>query len=123
MLFFLISFKSNPLFTKSHDLGLSLGTVSIPFVDQTKILGVVLDDKLRLNHHIISLCKRVNSKVHMLSRNLYLFSIDFRSILFKLFIQPLFDYCSSLFMHLDNKIDQNRLTSDFFKINKKTLKY
>ena len=121
ILFNFVKIKSNPLFINSHDLNLSLGTVSIPFVDQTKILGVVLDDKLRFNHHIISLCKRVNSKVHMLSRNLYLFSIDFRSILFKLFIQPLFDYCSSLFMHLDNKIDQNRLTSVFSKSIKKLL--
>ena len=88
---------------------------------KTRILGVVLDDKLRFNHHISSLCKRINSKVHILSRNLYLFSIDFRSILFKIFIQPLFDYCSSLFIHLDNKIDQHRLTSVFVKSIKKIL--
>ncbi len=57
----------------------------------------------------------------MLSRNLYLFSMDFRSILFKIIIQPLFDYCSSLFTHLDNKTDQNRLLYVFSKSIKKIL--
>ena len=55
----------------------------------------------------------------MLSRNLYLFSMDFRSILFKLFILPFFDYCSSIFIHLENNIDKNRLYSVFSKsVNK-----
>ena len=55
----------------------------------------------------------------MLSRNLYLFSMDFLSILFKLFILPFIDYCSSLFIHLENNIDKNRLYSVFSKsVNK-----
>ena len=57
----------------------------------------------------------------MLSRNLYLFSMDFCSILFKLFILPFFDYCSSLFIHLENNIDKNRLYSVFSKSVKKIL--
>jgi hypothetical protein len=115
------SVKSNPLYLDSKDLSLSLGFISVPFVDKTKILGVLLDDGLRFNYHISSLCKRINSKVHMLSRNLYLLSMDFRSILFRIFIQPLFDFCSSLFTHLDNKTDYNRLLYVFSKSIKKIL--
>ena len=47
--------------------------------------------------------------------------MDFRSTIFKLFIQSLFDYCSSLFIHFDNKIDQNRLYSVFSKSIRKIL--
>jgi hypothetical protein len=57
----------------------------------------------------------------MLSRNLYLFSLDFRSILFKISIQALFDYCSSLFTHLDNKTDHNRFLYVFSKVIKKII--
>ncbi len=77
ILFNFTNIKSNPLYIDSKDLNLSLGKISIPFVDKTKILGVLLDDKLRFNHHILSLCKRINTTVHMLSRNLYLISMDF----------------------------------------------
>ena len=105
ILFNFTQIKSNPSFINSQDLILSLGSVLVPFVDKTKILGVILDDKLRFDHHISALCKRVNSEVHLLSRILFLFSLEFRSSLFKIFIQPLFDYCSSLFVRLDNKTD------------------
>jgi hypothetical protein len=121
ILFNFCSVKSNPLYLDSKDLSLSLGSISVPFVDKTKILGVRLrfDDRLRFNDHISSLLKRINSKVYMLSRNLYLFSMDFHSILFKIFIQPLFDYCSSFFTHTDNKTDHNRLLYVFSKSIKK----
>ena len=63
----------------------------------------------------------VRSDHSSINRNLYPFSIYLRSILFKIFIQPPFDYCSSLFVHLDNKIDQHSLTSVFSKLIKKIL--
>jgi hypothetical protein len=47
--------------------------------------------------------------------SLYLFDFNFRSILFKLFIQSHFDYCSSLFFKLNNKVDSDRLDRCFAK--------
>ena len=41
-----ITVKSNPLFLNSNILNLSLGDSSIPFVDKTKILGVIIDARL-----------------------------------------------------------------------------
>jgi hypothetical protein len=79
-------------------------------------LGVLLDDRLRFNYHISSLCKRIKSKVHMLSRNLYLFYMDIRSILYNIFFHP-------LFTHLDNETDHNRLLHVFPKSIKKILNY
>ena len=121
ILFNFNNIKYIPLYIDIKDLNLSLGEISIPFVNKTKILGVYLMINWDSNHHILSLCKRINTKVHMLSRNLYLFSMDFCSILFKLFILPFFDYCSSLFIHLENNIDKNRLYSVFSKSVKKIL--
>ena len=108
-------------FINFKDINLSFDGLMIPFVEQTKILGVIIDDRLKFNLHIIAIFKKINSKVHLLSRNLYLFTSNFRTSLFKIFIQSHFDYCSSLFIHLPSKADQARLESVFSKSIKKII--
>ena len=44
----------------------------------------------------------------------FLFDSDFKVILFKLFILPSYDYCSTLFFHFSNQTDSNRLVD--FKV-------
>ena len=84
-------------------------------------MEVIVDDWLRFIIIFSSMCKRINSKVHLLSRNPYLFSMDFRSTLFKIFFQSSFDYCSSLFIYLDNQMYKNRLESVFNRSIRKLL--
>ena len=53
----------------------------------------------------------------------YLFTESFRPILFKLFIQPHFDYCSTLLLHSLNKnFRGERLNKCFIKSAKRLLK-
>jgi hypothetical protein len=45
----------------------------------------------------------------------FLFDAEFKEILFKLFILPSYDYCSTLFFHFTNQSDSNRLVKSFSK--------
>ena len=45
----------------------------------------------------------------------YLFDLKFKTILFKLFIQSQFDYCSTLLFNLNNQSDQEKLETLFSK--------
>ena len=45
----------------------------------------------------------------------FLFDAEFKETLFKLFILPSYDYCSTLFYHLNNQTDSNRLVKSFSK--------
>ena len=60
---------------------------SIPYVDQTKLLGVIIDNKLIFDIHTIDLFKKVNFKIRTLSICGFLFDLEFKEILFKLLIQ------------------------------------
>ena len=46
--------------------------------------------------HVSEICKKATIKTQILSRSFSLFDMKFRGILFKLFIVPNFDYCSTL---------------------------
>jgi hypothetical protein len=107
---------------KKEECILSLDGHNILFVSQTKLLGVIIDDKLKFDHHTISICKQINSKTYLLSKSSYLFPIEFKITLFKLFILSRFQYCSTLFIHLTNKTDINRIEKCFSKSLKKFLK-
>ena len=67
-------------------------------VSDVKLLGVHFDSKLDFNIHCNNICKKVNTKLFRLKKHSFLFTNDFKIILFKLFILPIFDYCSSLFI-------------------------
>jgi hypothetical protein len=73
---------------------LSINNHLIDLVDNVKLLGVEIDSQLK---QIKAICSKVNRKAFILSRRFYLFNRDFKTILFKLFILPHFDYCSTLF--------------------------
>ena len=62
-----------------------------------KLFGVEIDSQLKLDKQIRDICSKLNRKAFILSWPFYLFNPDFKSILFKLFIFPNFDYCSTLF--------------------------
>ena len=65
--------------------------IVIPLVSKTTLLGVIIDEYLTLDQHSISICQKVNYKVSVLKKSLYLFDLKFKVILFKLFIQSKFD--------------------------------
>ncbi len=93
----------------------------INFVESTKLLGVVIDQRLKFNEHIKNVCKKVNSTILLVNSN-HLFPTKFRTTLFKLFIIPNYDYCGSLFMKLHNKKDIEKIDKNFKKSIRRLLK-
>ena len=71
----------------------------IEFVEHTKMLGVVIDHSLDFKQHIKQVCNKVNAKTKQLQSSAHLFTMHFRTILFKSFIQSKFDYCSTVFIN------------------------
>ncbi len=83
--------------------------ILIPIVSSTKLLGVIIDNKLKFDLNSKDVTRRVAYKVRVLLKSAFLFDIEFKTILFKLFILSTFDYCSSLFVHFSSQVDQLRL--------------
>ena len=86
-------------------------------LDSVKLLGVEIDSQLKFEKHINIVCSKVNKKAYLISRRFFLFDLKFRTTLFKLFIIPHFEYCSSLFYNTYSSI-----TATLFKCFKKNLK-
>jgi hypothetical protein len=93
----------------------------IPFVNKFTLLGVILDEYLVFDLHTISVCKKVNWKISVLKKSSYLFNLNFRITLFKLFIISKFDYCSTLFFHFQDALNEQRLDKNFSKALKSYL--
>ena len=94
---------------------------TINFSKEVKILGFIVDNHLKFDSQSRSVCKRVNSKTFLLSKSLYLFTNKFKPTLFKLFIQPHFDYCSTITLYYSNMTHQDRLDKCFARSIKKLL--
>jgi hypothetical protein len=84
-------------------------------VEKNKLLGVIIDNKLKFDLHTIDLCKKVSYKIRTLNRCAFLFEAEFKIILFKLFILPSYDYCSTLFFHFTSQTHSQRLVKSFSK--------
>lgn len=72
---------------------------SVEFVKEFKLLGVILDEFLSFDKHYLHIKKNVNYRLNSLAK-LFLLPYSTRVQFFKTFIQPHFDYCSSLFMYM-----------------------
>jgi hypothetical protein len=107
--------------TRPTNIYINIDNHEIEFVDEFKLLGVTIDNKLTFESHIDNIISKVNSKSFTLLSNLKYFPFKFRSSLFKLFIVPNFDYCSSAFIHLGNKTRRNRVQNCFNKAIKRLL--
>jgi hypothetical protein len=95
---------------------------NISMSSEVKLLGVIIDNKLSFASQITNICKKVNSKTFLLNKSLYLFTENFKPILFKLFIQSHFDYCSTVIMYQSNQSYKNRLITCFNRSIKRLLK-
>jgi hypothetical protein len=56
-------------------LNIIFDNVSIPYVDQTKLLGVLIDKKLIFDIHTIDLCKKVSFKIRILIMCVHFYSM------------------------------------------------
>ena len=80
--------------------------------DSFKLLGVLIDNDLTFNQHIVNICKNVNIKLFSIKKLFYL-PFVVRLQFFKTFILPLFDYCLSLIIYF-SKTQIQRLSNCYY---------
>ena len=83
-----------------------------------KLLGTVIDKKLKLELHIGNTCQKANRKLNVLARLTNYMELPERRILMNAFFKAQFNYCPIVWMFhsrsLNNKI--NRLHERCFRI-------
>jgi len=75
-----------------------LNDVSVSVVNEFKLLGITLDNKLNFNKHIATICRQINSKLFSIKR-LFELCTSVKMQFFKTFVLPYFDYCISLLVY------------------------
>jgi len=71
----------------------------IELVNDFKLLGCIIDNKLNFDKYVKSISKSVYSKIFSI-KNLFFLSLNIKLQFFKSFVLPHFDYCASLFIYL-----------------------
>ena len=74
-----------------------INKTGVEVVDQFKLLGCTIDDKLLFNKHVDILIKTINKKLFAI-KNIFFLNNKIKLHFFKTFILPHFDYCASLFI-------------------------
>src|ERR1700761_7297918 len=83
-----INISSRP----TDEIHLMIGSEPIANVKYTKILGVIVDQRLSFDKHIESICEKVNKRLHFLRRLRHYLPENTMSFLYKAIIQPNIDY-------------------------------
>ena len=67
-----------------------------PVSSEIQLVGVTLDNKLKLDSHIASICRRPGGQVNALNRLKNVLPCKTKEALYHAFILPHFDYCSQI---------------------------
>ncbi len=82
-------------FTSKEDIPdhILINNTRIECESQEKLLGVIIDDKLKFNKHIDILCKNANKQINVLYRFRNGFNFEEREVIHNTFILANFNYC------------------------------
>ena len=90
----IVSVDGSPLTASSHE----------------KLLGIIIDSKLKSENHITELCLKVSKKINAVCRISSFMSLEKRRALMKAFIESQFNHCPLIWMldfrTLNNKINR-----------------
>ena len=76
---------------------------------QEKLLGVIVDKKLKFDKHIENLCKKASAKVTALSRLIKIVPMEKKKILLNAFEESQFTYCPLVWMFCWTRKHNNRI--------------
>ena len=79
--------------TSCNKINVHIAHTCLSSCSTTKLLGIYLDNTLSFKAHIEYLIKKICPKIGILHRLCHLLSIDILNIVYKTTIQPLIDYC------------------------------
>ena len=101
--------KSKIILSGKEEKELNIQSSIILNIKYHKILGIIIDNELKFDIHINSLCKKANQKLHALARISNFMSLEKRKVIMKAFILSQFNYCPLIWMfhnrELNNKIN------------------
>ena len=102
-----INSNSCHLILSSHDkfMKIELDGEVINNTQVQKLLGVHVDNKLKFDTHIKTLCKKVGKKLHALARIIKYMSTNQAQLLMRSFIMSQFSYCPLIWMCHSRKIN------------------
>ena len=94
-----------PQRAKSGESEIRIGDHSVKNTDKEKLLGVVLDNHLKFDHHIKQICNEAGKKISALARIAPYLDIDKRKLLMKTFITTYFNYCPIVWMFCSRQMN------------------
>ena len=83
----------------SDKLGLTFNNTSIPQVTSHILLGITLDQNLQWCEHTLNVSKKISSQIFQLNCIKTYLNEHTRKMFYFAYIQPHFDYCSSIWSH------------------------
>ena len=103
--------KANPdkfhllLSDPDEELSINIDNFEIKNTHCQKLLGITLDNKLKLNTHVTNLCRKASQKLHALSRVSHYMTHKQRKIIMQSFILSQFGYCPLVWMLHSRKLN------------------
>ena len=94
-----------------------LNSISIKVVDEFKLLGVTIDNKLNFERHVSNIGLTINSKLFTIKRIFYL-STSVKIQFFKTFLLSYFDYCSTVFIYFSKQAIQKIFNKYYLCLSK-----
>jgi hypothetical protein len=91
--------------------------ITIKCVNEFKLLGITIDNKLSFESHISNLSQTINSKLFSIKRIFYL-STSVKIQFFKTFLLPYFDYCSTLLIYCSKAVIQKLANKYYLCLHK-----
>ena len=108
--------KANPskchlLLSNGEDVNIQVANTTIENSKSQKLLGVVLDNKLRFDKHVKNICQKANRKLNVLSRLTNYMDLPKKRLLLNAFFKAQFNYCPIVWMFHSRSLNKeiNRL--------------
>ncbi|RWR99374.1 hypothetical protein B4U79_10717, partial [Dinothrombium tinctorium] len=76
-----------------------INQVPIKIVEETKFLGIILDDNLKFTKHIKYISNKVSHKTYCFQKLRPFISKECAITVYKTLILPHFDYCATTLFH------------------------
>ena len=102
----------------THDFNIKCEEKPIPLSNEIQLLGLTLDNKLKFDSHIASICRKAGGQVNALNRLKNVLPCKTKEALYHAFILPHFDYCSQIWHHCGA-----RKTKNLERANERALRF
>ena len=110
--------KCHLLLSTQEEAIIQIANTTIKCSKSKKLLGIVLDNKLKFEKHVENICQKANKKLDALARVTNYMELPKRRVLMNVFFKAQFSYCPAVWKFhnrsLNNKI--NRLHERCLKI-------